>query len=305
MAEPGRPSSTPFLIGVMGPTASGKSALAEALAAELDAVLLNADAFQVYRGLDIGTAKPADRANYRLLDLIEPTESFGVGAYVGRAAEVLADLFGERRSAVVVGGTGLYVRALFEGYAEMRPPPDPELRAQLEADRAANGLGALVRRLEALDPKAAGSIDLQNPVRVRRALERALDPRPGLRVEIPNFRRFKVAIVPKPEITSARIDSRLDFMVYNGWVDEVRRLMGEGNPREAPGLRAIGYRSLYDHLLGMVSLPEAIETIRAETRQYAKRQRTWLRSEPNLTVLPDCQTAEQALSETMKLIAHR
>lgn len=287
----------------MGPTASGKTALAEALANALDAQLINADAFQVYRGLDIGTAKPENRARYKLLDLKEPTESFGVGEYVNLASAVLWDLFHEKRNAVVVGGTGLNIRALTEGYKEMAPAPDPELRAELMRRQESEGLAALAQDLALRSPEVAAQVDLRNPARVRRALEKVLDPRPQISVTLPSFRQKKLALIPKTEISNARIDLRLRFMVHNGWVDEVRRLVGEGIPREAPGLRAIGYRGLYDHVLGVLSLVSAMEGIAAETRQYAKRQRTWLRSEPNLSVLEDGQTTEHALAEALRYIA--
>lgn len=286
----------------MGPTASGKSDLAEALAEELGAQLINADAFQVYRGLDVGTSKPADPSRYRLLNLRDPREGFGVGEFVELAAKELSELFREGRDAIVVGGSGLYVRALMEGYREMRPPPDPALRNELNRLQEKDGVEGLVERLRRVDADALARIDVRNPARVRRAIEIATDIRPTIQVEIPNFRRSKLALVPNTEINNARIDSRLEFMVQNGWVDEVRRLMGEGIPREAPGLRAIGYRALYAYALGEASLADAIETIRTETKRFAKRQRTWLRTEPGLRVLSGCTSAEQALSETKKAL---
>lgn len=289
----------------MGPTASGKTALAEAIAEELGAQLLNADAFQIYRGLDIGTAKPVQRERYRLLDLISPLEEFGVGAFVELAAKELAGLWSQGRSAILVGGTGLYIRALMEGYGEMRPPPDPQIRADLMRIEAESGLEELANRLRAIDPEAAHCVDLKNPVRVRRALERALDPSPPVRVVLPPFEHRKIAVNVIAEQLNARIDSRIDSMMQNGWVDEVRRLMGEGVPREAPGLRAIGYRALYDFVSGVMSHAAAIEGIRIETRQYAKRQRTWLRSEPNLAWLASGQTTEHALKDAMRILASR
>jgi len=287
----------------MGPTASGKTALAEALADRFDAQLINADAFQVYRGLDIGTAKPEDKSRYLLLDIKDATESFGVGEFVQRASEILWTLHREGRSAVVVGGTGLYIRALTEGYDEMSPAPDPALRADLVRREKEVGLEALAQELGTLDPIAAARIDLNNPARVRRALERVLDPRPPIQVVLPKFRQKKIALNPKVEISNARIDLRIESMVQNGWVDEARRLVGEGIPGDAPGLRAIGYRGLCDHVRGVLSLGDALKGIALETRQYAKRQRTWLRSEPNLWFVSDGQTTEHALTEALRYIA--
>lgn len=293
----------PLLIVVMGPTASGKTALAEALADRYDAQLINADAFQVYRGLDIGTAKPVDISRYRLLDIKEPTEPFGVGEFVQLASEELKRLHASGRHAVVVGGTGLYIRALTQGYAEMGPAPDPGLRAALMLREKEEGLPALARQLGTLDPSVAAKVDLNNPARVRRALERVLDPRAPITVEIPAFRQKKIATNLNVAISNARIDLRIEFMVQNGWVDEARRLVGEGIPGDAPGLRAIGYRGLCDHVRGVSSLDDALKGISLETRQYAKRQRTWLRSEPNLWFVPDGQTTEHALTEALRYIA--
>lgn len=287
----------------MGPTASGKTALAEALASELDAQLINADAFQIYRGLDIGTAKPSEKDLYRLIDIRDPVEPFGVGEFVALASEVLRELHPQGRSAIVVGGTGLYIRALTQGYTEMRPLPDPALRSELMRREAVHGLPSLYSELARVDPEVAARIDSQNPARVRRALEKALDPHPPIKIELPNFRQRKIAICPNIENCNARIDLRIRLMVQNGWVDEARRLVGEGIPGDAPGLRAIGYRGLMDHVRGVLSLEAAMEGISLETRQYAKRQRTWLRSEPNLWVLEDGQTTEHALNEAMRYVA--
>ncbi|AIE87924.1 tRNA (adenosine(37)-N6)-dimethylallyltransferase MiaA [Fimbriimonas ginsengisoli] len=271
----------PKLIAVMGPTASGKTELAERLADELDAQLINADAFQVYRGLDIGTAKPETRDRYLLLDLKKPDETFGVGEYVQRAHRELERLYGEGRNVVVVGGTGLYVRALFESYDGMGDAPPAELREFLNA----KPLERLVERLRELDPERAEKIDLQNRVRVQRSLERILAPSPSIGLALPPFCKAKLAVVPDVPITDERVARRIETMMQNGWVEEVRRIRSEGYSCEDPGLRAIGYRTLWRYIEKEVELGEAVATTIAETRRYAKRQRTWLRSEPNLIEL--------------------
>jgi len=284
----------------MGPTGSGKTALAEALADELDAQLINADAFQVYRGMDIGTAKPEARERYELIDIKDPIEDFGVGEFVELAAKLIGR---DDRNAVVVGGTGLYVRALFEDYAEMSPAPEPSLREELMRLEATHGLESLYERLEAIRPEIAKTIDRRNPARVRRALEKALDPRPRMKIELPKRRKSKFALSPLRETLHTRIDARLAKMVQNGWIAEVGRLREKGIPRGAPGMRAIGYRAFYDYLAGVKSQEAAEEEIRLETRQYAKRQRTWLRSEPNLSVLDGDLTTEQAFEAAMRIVA--
>lgn len=272
---------SPLLIAVMGPTASGKSDVAETLASDLDAQLLNADAFQIYRGMDIGTGKPADRDRYELLDLKDPREGFGVGEYVLRANEILEALFENGRHAIVVGGTGLYVRALFEEYVDLANEPDPELRIRL------NGMSLEEKRaeLEAIAPEVAARIDRQNPVRVQRALERAIGGTTTLEWRLPSFRKVKFAIVPEPADTEVRVANRVRSMVHNGWVREVEELRDAGYGPDDPGFRALGYRTFLRHLQGEFGLEEATATTIAETRGYAKRQRTWLRSEPNLITL--------------------
>jgi tRNA dimethylallyltransferase len=274
--------SPPLLVAVMGPTASGKTALAEAIADRLGAQLVSADAFQVYRGFDIGTAKPADRGRYRLLDILDPRETYGVGAFVRDAAGAAAEAHAQGRSVVVVGGTGLYIRALFDGYDRLMPAPDPELRAWLEGKEAAEP-GSLARML--LEREPGTQADLRNPVRVRRALERLLDPRPPMQVGLPPFRRFKLAILPERGPLLAAIAERTRAMVSAGWADEVRDILAAGVPVSAPAFRAIGYQCFARLALGETSEQEAVgETVQA-TSQYAKRQATWLRSERSLEVL--------------------
>jgi hypothetical protein len=201
-----------------------------------------------------------------------------------------------------VGGVGRGLRSETErgrrrGNWALRPAPDPALRDELEDRLAREGLESLADELQQRDPEAAAKLDLRNPARVRRALERALDPQPPLRFSLPPFRKAKLALVPSADAAERRIAARLEAMLEAGWVEEVRALREAGVPREAPGMRAIGYRSLWDHVVGVSSLAVAAESIRSETRRYAKRQRTWLRSEPNLTVWEGELTAEQALRQ--------
>jgi len=271
----------PLLVAIMGPTASGKTALAEQVATDLDAQLINADAFQIYRGLDVGTAKPADRERYHLLDLRDPDEAFGVGEYVSLAQVLLQRLYAKGRSAVVVGGTGLYVRALFEEYETMGAAPPFELREELDR----KPLEELVPRLQSLAPEVAAKTDLKNPVRVRRALEGILASSPSIRWNLPPYHKMKFAVLPDPEVTHERIAYRTGRMMQNGWIEEVASLRKKGYGPGDPGFRAIGYRTLCRFLDGEVELDEAMATTIAETRRYAKKQRTWLRSEPNLRIL--------------------
>ncbi len=285
----------------MGPTASGKTALAEALAERLDAALINADAFQAYRGMDVGTAKPENRTGYRMLDLKDPDEPYGVGEFCVRAADELRSIYEAGRAAVVVGGTGQYVRALFEEYRDLMPDPDPALRASLTTRLEVEGLEVLARELRERSPEVANATDLRNPVRVTRALERLEDARGVLRFSVPYTNRVKIAVVPEKSALDERIALRTRLMMHNGWVEEVRRLIDQGYGPGNPGFRAIGYRTIVRLLDGDLATEDAEREIVQETVAYAKRQRTWLRSEPGLqTLAPDASLDPQRVWETIR-----
>ena len=290
----------------MGPTGSGKSAVAEEIAARTGAQLVSADAFMVYRGFDIGTNKPADRSRYELIDIVDPDEGFGVGRWVSLAAEVLGKTWDEGRSAVVVGGTGLYVRALFEQYDDLKPAPDPALRAELGRREREEGLEALVAELIERDPGAEQSVDLRNPVRVRRALERLADDRPTIEVALPPYAKAKFALNPPKQALDARLEERAAQMFDSGWPEEVSGLLRAGVERCGPGFRAIGYDCIVDLLDGKLSRAEALERVVAKTRQYAKRQRTWLRSEPGAVLIPvgqsDAEPGQRAIDMIMSYL---
>lgn len=271
-----------MLLGIYGPTASGKTALAERIATEIDAQLINADAFQVYRYLDIGTAKPENKNRYELIDILDPKETFGVGEWVLRACSLLEGLFAKGRNAVLVGGTGLYLRALFEEYAEMSPPPSEQLRAELMRREQTEGLQTLVQELIQKNPNLAERTDLKNPARVRRALERTLVGVNRIEIRVPPFRKVKVGIDPDKPMLDGAIEHRVGEMMQNGWVDEVRNLIKLGYGPSDPAFRAIGYAEVFDFISHRIGLAEASAKIVLATRQYAKRQKTWLRSEPRL-----------------------
>lgn len=288
----------PYLVAVMGETASGKTQLAESLATKLDAQLVNADSFQIYRGLDIGTAKPTAKERYKLLDLKNPDESFGTGEFVKLALEVVEACWESKCSVVVVGGTGLNIRALFEEYSEMAAPPNPELREELNAQLEQKGLGSLVEELKLLDTAASERVDLANPVRVIRAIERAKGAKESVIFRLPPFHRAKFAVENPSEVLNSRIETRVREMVQNGWALEIERLREQGYRQSDPGFRAIGYRAMWEVVEDRKDLEQAIDDTIVETRQYAKRQRTWLRSEPNLirlTADPEGDVLRQAV----------
>ena len=292
----------PVLVAVMGPTASGKTALAERLADRLDAVLINADAFQAYEGMDVGTAKPSDRERYRLLDIKRPDETYGAGEFCILAARELEILHAQGRSAVVVGGTGQYVRALFEEYRDLMPDPDPLLRARYARRLAEEGVAKLALELVERSPDLAAKVELKNPLRVTRALERLDDGRGPLDFKVPYARKIKLALdVPKAH-SESRIVQRTAEMMHNGWVEEVRRLCDGGFGPGDPGFRALGYRTVARVVDGDLATENAEREIVQETVAYAKRQRTWLRSEPRLH--PIAMEGSGAVQEAWELI-HR
>ena len=297
-----RAREVPWVLGIYGPTASGKSALAERLADRTGAQLINADAFQVYQRLDIGTAKSPRKDEYLLIDLKEPHESFRVGEWVQLATTALRRLYDEGRNSIVVGGTGFYLRALFEGYSEMLSAPDPTLRAELVRREAEEGLESLVEELRKSAPQVAAKVDLRNPVRVRRALERLASPAAPLQAELPPVKTKKIAIDPAKDVLDAGIRARISDMVRMGWLEEVRSLKAAGIMRDAPGMRALGYDTLYDHLEGLLTLEQALLNIEVSTRRYAKRQKTWLRSEPNLHRLADANDLLGAEAEALDFL---
>jgi tRNA dimethylallyltransferase len=292
---------TPFLLAVMGPTASGKTELAEALAKGYGAQLINADAFQVYRGLDIGTGKPEHKDRYLLLDFIDPQEQFGLGRWVQLAHQALDELWKQGRSSILVGGTGLYVRALMEEYAQMSEKPDEAIRARIIEREQEIGSVALFAELEKQHPEVAARVAASNPLRVRRAWERVLSP-PAEPVQLPPFKKMKIGLSPPVELLRERISQRIDRMLQAGWLDEVKCLTASGVALDAPGFKAIGYRTFAEHLAGDKSLEEAVALVKVATQQYAKRQRTWLRSEPAIQLIEWHESPKDNFLEAARLI---
>ena len=278
-----------------GPTASGKSALALDLAERLNAEIISADSMTVYRGMDVGTAKPsaADRARvpHHLIDVLDPWESASVAWWLDRAAAAVADIEARKKTALVVGGTPFYLKALLCGLFAS-PPADHELRRRFEAEAESRGPAALHARLAAVDPASARRLHPNDVRRVVRALEVwHLTGRPLGEWQqqgwwdgaTPRFRRGSCLVVdvPRPELYG-RIDRRVEAMFASGWVDEVRRLRALPQPLSREASRALGYREIGEFLDGRRSLAETIAEVQLRTRQFAKRQLTWFRALPGV-----------------------
>jgi tRNA dimethylallyltransferase len=275
-----------------GPTGSGKSDFALRLAREFPIEIVSVDSAQVYRGLDIGSAKPdaATRAAVRhhLLDIVEPTATYSAGQFVRDATYAIADIESRGRVPLLVGGTMLYLRALIGGLATL-PRASEAIRAQIDADAGRLGWPAMHERLRDVDPAAAARIHQNDAQRIQRALEvyaATGEPISALQAQTrsPLLREFRcVALVPQDRARlHVALAQRFDGMMAAGLLDEVRQLFSRGDLTDGhPAVRAVGYRQLWSHLAGAYTLATAGARAIAATRQLAKRQMTWLRSMPD------------------------
>jgi tRNA dimethylallyltransferase len=276
-------------LALVGATASGKSALALELARRRpDLELVSVDSMQVYRGMDIGTAKPIpaerDEVPHHLLDLADPSEEFTVSRFQAAFAEALGSIERRGHRALLVGGTGLYLRAVVDDLDI--PGRHPELRAELEAEADTH---ALYRRLVDLDPVAAGRTEPTNRRRVVRALEVTIGSGrpfssygPGLAAHPPTPFALLGVWLP-PAVTATRIEARFRRQMDEGFLDEVRRLAEAAEPIGPTAAEALGYRELLAHLRGQVSLDGALDVAVRRTRRFARRQRAWFRRDPRIT----------------------
>jgi len=275
------------ILAVVGPTASGKTALGLALAQRLGGEIVSCDSVQVYRGLDIGSGKATaeERAlvPHHLLDVASPDEPFHAARYAALAARAVREIRGRGRLPILVGGTGLYYRALVQGLFEA-PPPDPATRARHRDEADARGVETLHARLQAVDPRAAARIMPRDLVRISRALEiHELTGRPISALweeaaQSSQVRAWTVFLSPPLPVLRALIDRRVDGMMSSGFLDEVVRLRHEHGP-DVPALGALGYKQLGAHLDGLQSLEQAVAETKTATAAYARRQRTWFRKE--------------------------
>jgi len=275
------------LIAVVGPTASGKTALAVALARAVDGEIVGADSRQVYRRMDIGTAKPTPEERglvaHHLLDVVEPDEPFSLAQYLELATATLEDIWARGRQPLLVGGSGQYVWALLEGWTVPRLPPQRELRRSLEERAEREGGEALHRELAHVDPRAAAGIDPRNVRRVIRALE--VYQATGRPISFwqekspPGWDTLIVGLTCARDELYRRIDDRVDGMMVAGLVEEVRGLLAAGYSRELPSMSGIGYREVCEYLAGELDLRAAVARIKTATHRLARQQATWFRQD--------------------------
>jgi len=302
-------ASLPPAIFIMGPTAAGKTDLAVALQQYLGCELISVDSALIYKGMDIGTAKPSaqelQQAPHRLIDILEPTEAYSAANFRNDALAAMAEITAAGKIPLLVGGTMLYFRALEHGLADL-PAADEQVRAQLDADIEQHGLMAMHQRLQQLDPDSAARIHPNDPQRIQRALE-VFEISGKTMTELHaeaakdrlQYRVAKIIVAPQDRsILHQRIEKRFNLMIKKGFVDEVVGLRQRGNlSLNLPSMRAVGYRQVWEYLDGMYAYDEMMQKGIVATRQFAKRQLTWLRAEQGATWLegesPDL--LEQAL----------
>ncbi|MGJ0623739.1 tRNA (adenosine(37)-N6)-dimethylallyltransferase MiaA [Xenorhabdus bovienii] len=303
----------PTAIFIMGPTASGKTALSIALRQHLPVELISVDSALIYRGMNIGTAKPTAaeqaQAPHRLIDIFDPAEIYSAADFRRDALKEMADITAAGRIPLLAGGTMLYFKALLEGLSPL-PSSNPDIRAQIEQQAAEHGWEALHRQLQEIDPVAAARIHPNDPQRLTRALEvfrisgKTLTALTETSGEILPYRVHQFAIAPASrEILHQRIAARFEQMIKSGFEDEVKALYARSDLHtDLPSIRCVGYRQMWSYLSGEISHDEMVYRGICATRQLAKRQITWLRSWDNVTWL-DSDQPEQALNTVMQVIS--
>lgn len=301
-------SSKPRLILLMGPTGAGKTSMALKLALRFGGEIVSADSMQVYRGMDIGTAKPTvlEQAivHHHLLDVVTPDETFDVSRYCALAREAIVGLTRKGSRIFVVGGTGLYLRALVGGLIQ-GPGADEGLRQDLKDEIRHLGTTALYERLRTQDPLAAAQIHPRDGIRIVRALE-VLTLTGRSIVSYQQAHRFaerpyevlKIGLMPPKEKLWEAIDARIESMIDRGLVEEVGGLLAKGYEGSLKAMQALGYRHMVAYLAGKVSLPEAVRSLKRDTRRYAKRQLTWFTAEEGISWLdPGDEAGGEALTD--------
>ncbi len=276
------------IICIAGPTASGKTALAVALARELDGEVVSCDSMQVYKRMDIGTAKPSPEERqgipHHMIDVAEPWEDYSVSRYCADAAPIVEDIVSRGKTAIIAGGTGLYMDSLIRGN-DFAPFPSTGVRERLEREADREGMEALLARLRAVDPEAAARLHLSDRKRIIRAMEVYLET--GETITAHNRRtqalppRFSpvwlgLDFESRAELYS-RIDRRVDVMLEAGLLEEIRALLRSGIPEKCTAMQAIGYKEFTDALDGRCTVEAAADQVRQSSRRYAKRQLTWFR----------------------------
>lgn len=306
-------NSLPAAIFLMGPTASGKTALAAELYKHLPVEVVSVDSALIYRGMDIGTAKPTrqelDETPHRLIDIRDPSEAYSAADFRADALTEMADIVNRGRIPLLVGGTMLYFKALLEGLSPL-PSADPEVRERIESEAMQLGWAGLHQRLQQIDPIAAARIHQNDPQRLSRALEvfyisgKTLTELTQIAGETLPYRVHQFAIAPSSrELLHQRIEVRFHQMIAAGFEDEVRQLMARGNLHtDLPSMRCVGYRQMWMYLNGEIDHDDMVYRGICATRQLSKRQMTWLRGWENVDWL-DSEQLKNAMERVTRAIS--
>jgi tRNA dimethylallyltransferase len=283
-----QPSPKPKLIVICGPTGAGKTGFAIELARRFNGEIVGADSMQIYRYMDIGTAKPTPveqaAAHHHMIDIVDPDQDFDAAAYALEATACVQQIIDRGRIAIVVGGTGFYIKALLYGLFE-EAPSDPRIRRRFSRQAEIEGTTALHRQLKAIDPAAADRIHVNDTYRIVRALEvhavtgeplSVYQRRHGFRE--PRFDALEIGLTwPRPVLYD-RINRRVDTMMAQGFLDEVRQLLGRGYTRDLKSMQSLGYRHLAAVIEDGLPVQDVLTTLKRDHRRYAKRQLTWFRA---------------------------
>ena len=305
----------PQIITIAGPTASGKTALSILLAKEMDGEIVSCDSMQVYKDMDIGTAKPTPEEQqgipHHMLSVAEPWEDFSVSRYCAMADPIVEDILRRGKSPIIVGGTGLYMDALIRGNA-FAPCPSTGRREELEALAASQGIEAVIEKLREVDPESAARLHPSDQKRIIRAMEVYLET--GMTItehnrktqEIPpKYQPIRFALTDRQRQTLYdRIDRRVDAMVEAGLMGEIQGLLARGIPEKCTAMQAIGYKEFVAALHGESTLEEAAQQVKQSSRRYAKRQLTWFRRNPeNIWLIrEDGQTSMEILESARQYL---
>ena len=301
------------IICIAGPTASGKTALAVEIAKEVGGEVVNCDSMQVYRRMDIGTAKPTEEEKqgvvHHMIDVCEPDEDFSVSRYCDMAAPIVDDILARGRVAVISGGTGLYMDSLIRGN-DFAPFPSTGQREKLEQEADEQGMEHMLAKLQKIDPEAASRLHLADRKRILRALEVFLET--GETITAHNLRTQAIPprysplwlgldFADRADLYS-RIDRRVDVMLEQGLLEEIRALLASGIPPRCTAMQAIGYKEFVSALEGDCSIGEAADQVRQSSRRYAKRQLTWFRRNKSIHWLTRSTGTQEILTAARQVL---
>ncbi len=303
------------LVAVVGPTAAGKSEAAIEIALRHRGEVVNADSRLLYQGLEIGSATPTDSerrgTRHHLIGFVQPDQAYSVAAFLDSARRIIDDITARERLPVMAGGTGQYAWGLIEGWNVPKTPPDTELRQRLERKMHDEGLDSLVRRLQELDPEVTRLIDVRNPRRVIRAIERAMAGKTGVADRRPPddlpYDTLIIGLTAKRDALHRRIENRIEAMIQRGWADEVKTLLKAGVHDDAPAMSAIGYRDVAKYVRGEIEIGELKSLVAKATRRLVRRQYNWFKlTDPRIVwIQAGPGAAEDAAKVTCKWLRSR